>query len=91
MHPTPGTEKATHGAEKATHGIEKATHGAEKATHGIEKATHGTEKATHGIEKELLILQNPLFFPRFFVTLEEFSAFLCIKAIWGIEEKLGYL
>ena len=26
----------------------------------------------------------------FFVTLEEFSAFLCIKAVWGIEEKLGY-
>ena len=25
-----------------------------------------------------------------FVTLEEFSAFLCIKAVWGIEEKLGY-
>ena len=34
MHPTPGTEKATHGIEKATHGIEKATHGAEWATHG---------------------------------------------------------
>ena len=26
----------------------------------------------------------------FFVTLEEFSVFLCIKAVWGIEEKLGY-
>ena len=25
-----------------------------------------------------------------FVTLEECSAFLCIKAVWGIEEKLGY-
>ena len=25
-----------------------------------------------------------------FVTLEEFSAFLCIKAVWGIKEKLGY-
>ena len=25
-----------------------------------------------------------------FVTLEEFSAFLCIKAVWGIEEKQGY-
>ena len=32
----------------------------------------------------------PLLFSRFFVTLEEFSAFLCIKAVWGIEEKLGY-
>ena len=27
---------------------------------------------------------------RFFVTLQEFSAFLYIKAVWGIEEKLGY-
>ena len=27
---------------------------------------------------------------RFFVTLQEFSAFLCLKAVWGIEEKLGY-
>lgn len=26
----------------------------------------------------------------FFVTLEEFSAFLCIKAVWGIERKWGY-
>ena len=26
----------------------------------------------------------------FFVTLEDFSAFLCIKAVWGIEENLGY-
>ena len=26
----------------------------------------------------------------FFVTLQEFSAFLCIKAVWGIEENLGY-
>ena len=25
-----------------------------------------------------------------FVTLQDFSAFLCIKAVWGIEEKLGY-
>ena len=25
-----------------------------------------------------------------YVTLEEFSAFLCIKAVWGIEENLGY-
>jgi hypothetical protein len=31
-----------------------------------------------------------LCFTRFFVTLQEFSAFLCIKAVWGIEEKLGY-
>ena len=29
-------------------------------------------------------------FTRFFVTLEEISAFLCIKAVWGIEEKQGY-
>ena len=27
---------------------------------------------------------------RFFVTLEGFAGFLCIKAVWGIEEKLGY-
>lgn len=26
----------------------------------------------------------------FFVTLEEISVFLCIKAVWGIEEKQGY-
>ena len=26
----------------------------------------------------------------FFVTLQDFSALLCIKAVWGIEEKLGY-
>ena len=25
-----------------------------------------------------------------FVTLQEFSAFLCIKAVWGIEGKWGY-
>ena len=31
-----------------------------------------------------------LFCARFFVTLQEFSAFLCIKAVWEIEEKLGY-
>ena len=31
-----------------------------------------------------------MFFSRLFVTLEEISAFLCIKAVWGIEEKLGY-
>ena len=29
-------------------------------------------------------------FSRFFVTLQEFAGFLCIKAVWGIEEKLGY-
>ena len=27
---------------------------------------------------------------RFFVTLQDFSAFLCIKAVWGIDENLGY-
>ena len=26
----------------------------------------------------------------FFVTLQEFSVFLCINAVWGIEVKLGY-
>ena len=31
-----------------------------------------------------------MFFSRLFVTLEEISAFLCIKAVWGIEEKQGY-
>ena len=31
-----------------------------------------------------------LYFPRFFVTLERFAGFLYIKAVWGIEEKLGY-
>ena len=31
-----------------------------------------------------------LHFSRFFVTLEEFSAFLYIKAVWGIERKWGY-
>ena len=31
-----------------------------------------------------------MFFSRLFVTLEDFSAFLCIKAVWGIEEKQGY-
>ena len=35
----------------------------------------------HGI----VLRNNP-----FSVTLQEFSAFLCIKAVWGIEEKLGY-
>ena len=25
-----------------------------------------------------------------FLTLKDFSAFLCIKAVWGIEENLGY-
>ena len=27
---------------------------------------------------------------RFFVTLQEIAIFLYIKAVWGIEEKLGY-
>jgi hypothetical protein len=31
-----------------------------------------------------------LHFSRFFVTLEDFSAFLCIKAVWEIEDFLGY-
>ena len=31
-----------------------------------------------------------MFCIRFFVTLQEFSAFLCIKAVWGIDENLGY-
>ena len=31
-----------------------------------------------------------LSFSRFFVTLQEFLAFLCIKAVWGIDENLGY-
>ena len=26
----------------------------------------------------------------FYVTLEDFSAFLCIKAVWEIEDFLGY-
>ena len=34
--------------------------------------------------------QVSLFCARLFVTLQEFSAFLCIKAVWEIEEKLGY-
>ena len=29
-------------------------------------------------------------FARLFVTLEEIAEFLCIKAVWGIEEKQGY-
>ena len=29
-------------------------------------------------------------FARFFVSLQEFLAFLYIKAVWGIEEKLAY-
>ena len=36
------------------------------------------------------IRKNELFlllFSRFFVTLKDFSAFLCIKAVWGIEGK----
>ena len=39
-----------------------------------------------GIKNESFIL----YCSRFLVTLQEFSAFLCIKAVWGIEEKLGY-
>ena len=31
-----------------------------------------------------------LHFTRFFVTLEEFSGFLCIKAVRGIENNRGY-
>jgi len=31
-----------------------------------------------------------LFCTRLFVTLQDFSAFLCIKAVWGIEGKWGY-
>ena len=31
-----------------------------------------------------------MFFTRFFVTLEEFAEYLCIKAVWRIEEKMGY-
>ena len=31
-----------------------------------------------------------LFCTRLFVTLEEFAGFLYIKAVWEIEEKLGY-
>ena len=27
---------------------------------------------------------------KIYVTLQDFSAFLCIKAVWGIEEKAGY-
>ena len=27
---------------------------------------------------------------KFAVTLQEFVGFLCIKAVWGIEEKQGY-
>ena len=37
-------------------------------------------------KKELILL----FCPRLFVTLQKFSAFLYIKAIWWIEENLGY-
>ena len=29
-------------------------------------------------------------FQKLLVTLQDFSAFLCIKAVWGIEENLGY-
>ena len=31
-----------------------------------------------------------LFCSRLFITLEEIAVFLYIKAVWGIEEKLGY-
>ena len=31
-----------------------------------------------------------LVFLFFFVTLQKFSAFLYLKAVWGIEENLGY-
>ena len=31
-----------------------------------------------------------LHFSRLFVTLQEIAEFLCIKAVWRIEEKLGY-
>ena len=31
-----------------------------------------------------------LFCSRLFVTLEEFAGFLCIKAVWEIEDFLGY-
>ena len=34
-------------------------------------------------EKRVFLLQ----FNRFFVTLERFAGFLCIKAVWGIERK----
>ena len=33
---------------------------------------------------------KPLQLRGFFVTLKDFSAFLCIKAVWEIEEKQGY-
>ena len=38
-----------------------------------------------GLQTKKILLLNT-----FSVTLEDFSAFLCIKAVWGIEEKLGY-
>ena len=34
--------------------------------------------------------QDILLSRRIFVTLQDFSAFLCIKAVWGIEGKWGY-
>ena len=34
--------------------------------------------------------QIPLFCARLLVTLQEFAGFLYRKAVWGIEEKLGY-
>ncbi len=34
--------------------------------------------------------RKQVMYNQLFITLQEFSAFLCIKAVWGIEEKLGY-
>jgi hypothetical protein len=39
-----------------------------------------------GIKKKRFLL----FCARFFVTLQEIAEFLCIKAVWRIEEKMGY-
>ena len=39
-----------------------------------------------GIKKELFFL----FCSRFFVTLDDFAGFLCIKAMQGIEKFWGY-
>ena len=36
------------------------------------------------------IWQSVLLLQIVFVTLQDFSAFLCIKAVWGTEEKAGY-
>ena len=35
-------------------------------------------------------LTYALFLHSFFVTLQDFSVSLCIKAVWGIDEKMGY-